>query len=60
MSLSTIIKVMQIYLCDVKNDSVDHFVAALERFYNKANVTKQRGRSNVPLKNKHKAGIAML
>jgi O-acetyl-ADP-ribose deacetylase (regulator of RNase III) len=34
--------IRQIYLCDVKNDSVDHLVAALERFYNKANVTKQR------------------
>jgi hypothetical protein len=48
--------IRQIYLCDVKNDSVDHFVAALERFYNKANVTKQRGRSNVPLKNKRHHG----
>ena len=49
--------IRQIYLCDVKNDSVDHFVAALERFYNKANVTKQRGRSNVPLKNKRHGKI---
>ena len=49
--------IRQIYLCDVKNDSVDHFVAALEKFYDKATVAKQRGSSNVPLKNKRHGEI---
>ncbi|XP_052101663.1 protein mono-ADP-ribosyltransferase PARP14-like isoform X2 [Mytilus californianus] len=35
--------VRQIYLCDVKEDIVDHFVSALERYFDKANIKKQVG-----------------
>ncbi|VDI00521.1 Hypothetical predicted protein [Mytilus galloprovincialis] len=49
--------VRQIYLCDVKEDIVDHFLSAVERFFDKANVKKQRGRSGFvsspPVRSRH-------
>ncbi|XP_071169430.1 protein mono-ADP-ribosyltransferase PARP14-like [Mytilus edulis] len=49
--------VHQIYLCDVKENIVDHFVSAVERFFDKANVKKQRGRSGFvsspPVRSRH-------
>ncbi|VDI82837.1 Ca-activated chloride channel homolog [Mytilus galloprovincialis] len=49
--------IRQIYLCDVKEDIVDHFVSALERYFDKSNIKKQRGKSDhvssSPVRSRH-------
>lgn len=37
--------IQRIYVCDVKEETVDDFISALERFFGPGSVQKQRGRS---------------